>query len=756
MKRLVLIVGLVLGILGVGESAQYLWAGPNEDLMNSSYVHRIQNRFKTIGEYPPEAFARGTTGRALVTFTINEDGTLAGADLTQSSGSAALDAESLRIVRVAAPYIPLPGSFHKKRLTLTWAFNYHDGKFLVGYVSTTPNRLEEHHAHSDPDSDINLFKAIISGSDERISISLRNGANVNASLKSSKRLSWEFGDKLILIKGIGVTPLIVASLMGADHVVKHLLSQGADPNRGCKNCLFFEKSGRYYSFSFDGNGVTPLMFASMMGHAWVVRILLDHNVNINENALRATVLEKRLINPKSKFSRTRNQHSEPLKLFFKDVNCNALCFAVNLNHTDVASILLNKGATIQLEDYLHSPEMENIFEPYARKGNPVAQFNLGSYFYALFSNGKSSSIKDYYFEKAVFWYKKAAEQGIPSAKINLLALEKRNGKFQNQTLTDLDHQKPMESLTSRSSANPNSSPNLSSPSSPGITQAELQNAIDQALKKFISRQSPTSSPVYSSSVDRPSYHVSRHSKDFALVIGVEKYPSPIHAATFADRDTQSMFAHLRALGVPLRHIKRLTDETATGNRIKGALHWLKRNVRSGSTVYVYFSGHGAPGRSGHAYLVPFDGDPNDLSDTGVSTSAFYRDLEHLPVRHIIVALDACFTGEGKRSVLGKGIRPLVTKIKEGAVPSSGKLVVLTAARSDQESGILDSKGHGLFTYYLLKGLNGGAEHGGHVTVAGLYRYLKPKVESNANLDNRSQTPELEPRNAENGASVRLR
>lgn len=301
----------------------------------------------------------------------------------------------------------------------------------------------------------------------------------------------------------------------------------------------------------------------------------------------------------------------------------------------------------------------------------------------------------------------------------------------------------------------------SAPASPALSEIkqliEAQNKEIQNLKSnHETSASQPSSSIYKSSVDRPDYHLPRRPNDFALVIGVEKYPGGIPKAEFADRDAKAVVAHLRALGVPLRHIKRLTDDTATRSRIKGALHWLTRNVTPGSTVYVYFSGHGAPSQGGTAYLVPFDGDPSDLSDTGVSTSGFYRTLGQLPARHIIVALDACFTGEGKRSIMGNGIRPLVTKIREGAVPSSGKLVVLTAARSNQESGVLEAKGHGLFTYYFLKGLNGGAEHGGHVTVAGLYRYLKPKVEAEANLDNRSQTPELEPQKSSLVSNVVLR
>jgi len=102
-----------------------------EDETYSSYIKRIQERFETIGEYPVEAQQRGITGKALVTFTINQDGTLAMARLTESSGSRILDEEALRIVRVAAPYIPLPKSFHKTRLTLTWAFIFYNGGFHV-------------------------------------------------------------------------------------------------------------------------------------------------------------------------------------------------------------------------------------------------------------------------------------------------------------------------------------------------------------------------------------------------------------------------------------------------------------------------------------------------------------------------------------------------------------------------------------------------------------------------------------------------
>ncbi len=277
--------------------------------------------------------------------------------------------------------------------------------------------------------------------------------------------------------------------------------------------------------------------------------------------------------------------------------------------------------------------------------------------------------------------------------------------------------------------------------------AELEKKLGQGTE---------GSEAVSSRIDAPSFHLSSNRNAYALVIGVEHYAPGIPPAEFADHDAKAVYRYFLAMGVPPTHIRRLTDATATRSRIRGALTWLGRNAAAGSTVYVYYSGHGSPDRHGSAYLVPSDGDPSDLSDTGYDLGQFYKRLGSLPARRIIVALDACFTGQGKRSVLGNGVRPLVTKIREGALPESGKILVLTAAKSDQEAGVIRKEGHGLFTYYLLKGLDEGAVRNGHVTVSRLYGYVKQKVERKASLDNRTQTPELEPRRGNSETSVQLR
>ncbi|EQD59292.1 TonB family protein, partial [mine drainage metagenome] len=87
-----------------------------EDETYSSYIKRIQERFETIGEYPEEAAFSRNNGPGSCDLRILADGTLDGVTLSRSSGSAILDEEALRIVRVASPYIPLPTAFHKKEL----------------------------------------------------------------------------------------------------------------------------------------------------------------------------------------------------------------------------------------------------------------------------------------------------------------------------------------------------------------------------------------------------------------------------------------------------------------------------------------------------------------------------------------------------------------------------------------------------------------------------------------------------------------
>lgn len=245
-----------------------------------------------------------------------------------------------------------------------------------------------------------------------------------------------------------------------------------------------------------------------------------------------------------------------------------------------------------------------------------------------------------------------------------------------------------------------------------------------------------------SDVDRASYPSAQHPHDYAVVVGIEGYQD-LPAARFAERDAKAVMDHLLALGLPSRNVVDLRGDKAGFKSVEKYVEvWLPRNVHEGSRVFFYFSGHGAPdARTGQAYLLPWDGDPGFLENTGYPIKRLYEKLGSLKAKEVIVAMDACFSGAGGRSVLAKGARPLVTKVDAVAVPQN--LTVFAAAAGDQITSTLEDQGHGTFTYYFLKGLSGGAKDASdRVTTKALYDYLKPKVQDAARRQNRDQEPVL--------------
>jgi hypothetical protein len=244
-------------------------------------------------------------------------------------------------------------------------------------------------------------------------------------------------------------------------------------------------------------------------------------------------------------------------------------------------------------------------------------------------------------------------------------------------------------------------------------------------------------------VDSPSYRVPERPQDFAVVVGIEDYSS-LPAARFAARDAQAVAAHLKALGWPQRNIALLTGVQATKTGLAKHLEaWLPNNAGEQSTVFFYYSGHGAPQpETGEAYLVPFDGDPEYLAETGYPLQRLYERLGALKAKRVIVALDSCFSGAGGRSVPAQGARPLLKRVDIGR-DLMGRAVVFAATGSDEITVTAPGQGHGLFTYYFLKGLNGaaGSSRDG-ITVWGLFEYVALKVQDAAQRGNRAQSPQL--------------
>jgi hypothetical protein len=73
------------------------------------------------------------------------------------------------------------------------------------------------------------------------------------------------------------------------------------------------------------------------------------------------------------------------------------------------------------------------------------------------------------------------------------------------------------------------------------------------------------------------------------------------------------------------------------------------------------------------------------------------------------------------------------------------MTILAAASGDQISSTYDEKGHGLFTYFMLKGIKNEdvVKPDGSVAISDLFGYIKPQVERIARKQyNNEQTPQL--------------
>ena len=267
-----------------------------------------------------------------------------------------------------------------------------------------------------------------------------------------------------------------------------------------------------------------------------------------------------------------------------------------------------------------------------------------------------------------------------------------------------------------------------------------KRAAERAPRQMVSAApapvsaAPVHAPV--SDVDTPSYAAAARPDDFALVVGIENY-SHLPAASHAERDAEAVHRHLLALGLPERNIIMLQGQRAVYSQFAAYLEeWLPKNVRPDSTVFFYYSGHGAPDpKTGQAFLLPWDGDPVFLQSSAYPVKKLYSGLAALKARRTVVVLDACFSGAGGRSVLAPGTKPLVTKVEE--MTPAGDVTLFTASAGDEITGSLDEQGHGMFTYYFLKALSDGKRR-----ARDIFDYLKPRVQDEAHRQNREQTPIL--------------
>lgn len=209
----------------------------------------------------------------------------------------------------------------------------------------------------------------------------------------------------------------------------------------------------------------------------------------------------------------------------------------------------------------------------------------------------------------------------------------------------------------------------------------------------------------------PKLHDRSLGKDrVAVIIGVDGYRS-LPNASFAEADALSAYKMFtRTLNIPAANVKDLIGANANEVNIKLAFRqWLASRVVAGQTeLYIFYAGHGlTDGQGEKRYWMPYDGHSQLLDDTAIAFSDVMEAVNRFSPAKTFVIADSCYSGASRTEVTLTAQRPIRVVKKLDALPDNTYL--FAATQPDQTALPYAEAQHGLFSYWWLKGLEGGAD-----------------------------------------------
>jgi ankyrin repeat protein len=229
-----------------------------------------------------------------------------------------------------------------------------------------------------------------------------------------------------------------------------------------------------------------------------------------------------------------------------------------------------------------------------------------------------------------------------------------------------------------------------------------------------------------------------YSKRVAVVIGIDDYehwPALEGAASDARRVSET----LRAIGFD--DVIEIYGAKATRRNLLTQLgEELALRTDESSLAMIYFAGHGQtetlPGGQKRGYIIPVDGDREQVFATAISMDQL-RDLSNrLPARQVYYVMDSCYSGLGfvRGIVLAKRSDDYLQKM------TGMRSVQMITAGLEGEMAV-EAGGQGLFTTYFLRAVAGEADFNGdgYVTASEIGTYVRPQVST---ASRQRQTPQF--------------
>ena len=209
----------------------------------------------------------------------------------------------------------------------------------------------------------------------------------------------------------------------------------------------------------------------------------------------------------------------------------------------------------------------------------------------------------------------------------------------------------------------------------------------------------------------------------ALVVGIADYPGSGNDLQYTDDDARGMKSVLTANGWNENDITLLIDDAGTESAITNNLNDIASGTTANSISLFFFSGHGTQDYNGEAICCYnsnlYDYELNDILDDFNGK--------------VVVIIDACHSGGMGPDGQGFNQDLFITNFISILGAGNENRVILMACAADEYSYETSELQSGVFSYFVIEGLQGHADQEGNndgiTTAEETFDYAKPKTTS---------------------------
>ncbi|MBX2901152.1 MAG: caspase family protein [Cyclobacteriaceae bacterium] len=248
------------------------------------------------------------------------------------------------------------------------------------------------------------------------------------------------------------------------------------------------------------------------------------------------------------------------------------------------------------------------------------------------------------------------------------------------------------------------------------------------------------------SVEIVADHGGKSSTCYILSVGINQYKNPKMTLNYAKPDAESFGKVLDEKGSLFKGLElhTLYDADASRANILKKLDELAGKIHQEDVFIFYYAGHGSM-VDNQFFFIPTESsrlyDLSALQKEAIEASVLQDKLKNIKALKQLIVMDACQSGASVELLATRGAA------EEKAIAQlsrSAGIHVMASAGSEQFATEFAELGHGLFTYLLIKALQGdadGAPKDGKVTIYELKSYLDDQVpEMTQKLKGKPQYP----------------